>query len=158
MLRRKTFQLVMNMFPPLFFNRIILKEVSEDYSYMKVKIRKSILNMNFHRSIFGGTIFSAFDPYFPTMYYNIFAQKNRKLEIWMKSANIKYKRPATTHLFLEFKISKEDILLAEKELNEKGKHEKWHKVEAINKKGIVCAEAEMLVYLRDNKVEAKIGF
>jgi hypothetical protein len=158
MLRRKTFQFVMNIFPPLFFNRIILKEVSENYTFMKVKIRRSFLNMNFHRSIFGGTIFSAFDPYFPTMYYNIFAQKNRKLEIWMKSANIKYKRPATTHLFLEFKITEEDIQLAEKELNEKGKFEKWHTVKAINKKGIVCAEAEMLVYLRDNKVETKIGF
>ena len=158
MLRRKTFQFVMNIFPPLFFNRIILKEVSKDYTFMKVKIRRSFLNMNFHRSIFGGTIFSAFDPYFPTMYYNTFAQKNRKLEIWMKSANIKYKRPATTHLFLEFKITEENIQLAEKELNEKGKFEKWHTVQAINNKGIVCAEAEMLVYLRDNKVETKIGF
>ena len=148
----------MNIFPPLFFNRIILKEVSENYTFMKVKIRRSFLNMNFNRSIFGGTIFSAFDPYFPTMYYNTFAQKNRKLEIWMKSANIKYKRPATTHLFLEFKITEEDIQLAERELNEKGKFEKWHMVQAINKKGIVCAEAEMLVYLRDNKVETKIGF
>ena len=83
-------------------------------TYMKVKIRRSILNINFHRTIFGGSIFSAFDPYFPTMYYNIFALKNRKLEIWLKSANIKYKRPATTHLTLEFNITKEDIQLAEK--------------------------------------------
>jgi hypothetical protein len=158
MLKRKILQLILNIFPPLFFNRIILKYVSEDYTFMKVKIRRSFLNINFHRTIFGGTIFSAFDPYFPTMYYNIFAKKDRKLEIWLKSANIKYKRPATTHLFLEFKISKEDIKLAEKELNEKGKYEKWHKVEAINKKGIICAEAEMLVYLRDTKVETKIGF
>ena len=157
MLRRKTLQFILNIFPPLFFNRIILKKVSEDYTYMKVKIRRSILNINFHKTIFGGTIFSAFDPFFPTMYYNIFAKKNRKLEIWLKSANIKYKRPATTHLFLKFKISKEDIQLVEEELNNKGKYEKWHKVEAINKNGIVCAEAEMLVYLRDNKIQ-KIGF
>ena len=157
MLRRKTLQFILNIFPPLFFNRIILKKVSEDYTYMKVKIRRSILNINFHKTIFGGTIFSAFDPFFPTMYYNIFEQKNRKLEIWLKSANIKYKRPATTHLFLEFKISEDDIQTAESELNIKGKYEKWHKVEAINKNGIVCAEAEMLVYLRDNKIQ-KIGF
>lgn len=157
MLRRKTLQFILNIFPPLFFNRIILKEISEDYTYMRVKLRRSILNINFHRTIFGGSIFSAFDPYFPTMYYNIFALKNRKLEIWLKSANIKYKRPATTHLTLEFRISAEDIKTAEKELNKNGKHEKWHKVLAINKKGIVCAEAEMLVYLRDNKIQ-KIGF
>ena len=91
------------------------------------------------------------------MYYNIFALKNWKLEIWLKSANIKYKRPATTHLTLEFNITKDDIQLAEKELKEEGKYEKWHTVQAINKKGVVCAEAEMLVYLRDNKVR-KIGF
>ncbi|MGY8989151.1 MAG: hypothetical protein ACKVJA_02720, partial [Flavobacteriales bacterium] len=102
-------------------------------------------------------IFSACDPYFPTMYYNIFEQKNRKLEIWLKSANIKYKLPATTHLFLKFKISEDDIKTAESELDRNGKYEKWHKVKAINKNGIVCAEAEMLVYLRDNKIQ-KIGF
>ena len=120
MLRRKTLQFILNIFPPLFFNRIILKKVSEDYTYMKVKIRRSILNINFHKTIFGGSIFSACDPYFPTMYYNIFEQKNRKLEIWLKSANIKYKRPATTHLFLEFKISEYDIQTAESELDSKG--------------------------------------
>ena len=77
---------------------------------MKVKIMRSIFNINFHKTIFGGSIFSAFDPYYPTMYYNIFYQKNRKLEIWVKSAKIKYKKPATTHLTLEFKINKEDII------------------------------------------------
>ena len=58
MLRRKTLQFILNIFPPLLFNRIILKEISEDYTYMKVKIRRSILNINFHRTIFGGSIFS----------------------------------------------------------------------------------------------------
>ena len=47
MLRRKTLQFILNIFPPLFFNRIILKEVSEDYTYMRVKLMKSILNINF---------------------------------------------------------------------------------------------------------------
>ena len=158
MLRRKTLQLILNIFPPLFFNRIILKYVSEDYTFMKVKIRRSFLNINFHRTIFGGTIFSAFDPYFPTMYYNIFAKKDRKLEIWLKSANIKYKRPANTDLHITFTVSTEDIIEAENALNKVGKFEKWHTVQAINTKGVVCAEAEMLVYLRDNEIKSKIGF
>ena len=118
---------------------------------MKVKLRKSILNINFHKTIFGGTIFSAFDPYLPTMYYNIFQQKNRKLEVWLKRAKINYLKPADSHLILEFKINKKDIELAEKELNSKGKIEIWHCIKAINKNGIVCAESEILVFLRDNK-------
>jgi hypothetical protein len=92
------------------------------------------------------------------MYYHIFAKKNRKLIIWLKSAEIQYLRPADTSLKLHFIITKEDIALAEKALDEIGKFEIWHTVEAINKKGIVCAKAKMLVYLRDDKMKRKLGF
>ncbi len=158
MFRKKILRFVLNIFPPLLFNRVILKEVAKDYSEFEVVIRKSILNMNFHRTIFGGSIFSAFDPYLPTIYYNIFHQKDRKLEVWLKSASIKYTRPATTNLHITFSVSEEDIIEAEDALNKVGKFEKWHTVEAINTKGIVCAEAKMLIYLRDNKTESRIGF
>lgn len=158
MFRRRILKFILNIFPPLLFNRIALKKVSDDYTEFKVVLRRSILNMNFHKTIFGGTIFSAFDPYFPTMYYNIFNQKGRKLEIWLKSVNIRYKRPATTDLNLTFIITPSDIKEAEETLNKVGKFEKWHTVQAINTKGVVCAEAEMLVYLRDNKIKSEIGF
>ena len=151
-------QFVLNIFPPLLFNRIVLKEISDDFMQMRVVIRKALFNINFHKTIFGGTIFSACDPYFPTMYYHIFAKKNRKLIIWLKSAEIQYLRPADTSLKLHFIITKEDILLAEKTLDKEGKFEIWHDVEAISKKGIVCAKAKMLIYLRDDKQKEKLGF
>lgn len=151
-------QFVLNIFPPLLFNRIVLKEISDDFMQMRVVIRRALFNINFHKTIFGGTIFSACDPYFPTMYYHIFAKKNRKLIIWLKSAEIQYLRPTDTSLKLHFKITEKEIQLAEKTLNEKGKFEIWHDVEAISKKGIVCAKAKMLVYLRDDKQKEKLGF
>ena len=149
---------VLNLFPPLLFNRIVLKEISDDFMQMRVVIRRALFNINFHKTIFGGSIFSACDPYFPTMYYHIFANKNRKLIIWLKSAEIQYLKPADSTLKLYFKITENEIKLAEETLNEKGKFEIWHTVEAINKKGIVCAKAKMLVYLRDNKRNEKLGF
>ena len=149
---------MLNIFPPLLFNRIVLKEISDDFLEMKVVIRRSLLNINFHKTIFGGSIFSACDPYFPTMYYHIFAKKNRKLIIWLKSAEIQYLKPADSTLKLHFKITKDEIQLAEETLNEKGKFEIWHTIEAINKKGVVCARAKMQVYLRDDKRNEKLGF
>ena len=149
---------VLNLFPPLLFNRIVLKEISDDFMQMRVIIRRALFNINFHKTIFGGSIFSACDPYFPTMYYHIFANKNRKLIIWLKSAEIQYLLPANSSLKLYFKITKEDVLIAEKTLDEKGKFEIWHTVEAISKKGVICARAKMLVYLRDNKRNEKLGF
>jgi hypothetical protein len=149
---------VLNIFPPLLFNRIILKEVSDDFMQMRVIVKRSLLNMNFHKTIFGGSIFSACDPYFPTMYYHIFAKKGRKLIIWLKAAEIQYLKPADSNLKLYFKISNENIELVEDNLNKQGKIEIWHTVEAINKKGIVCARASMQIYLRDNQMKEKLGF
>ena len=148
---------VLNLFPPLLFNRIVLKEISDDFMQMKVVLRRALFNMNFHKTIFGGSIFSACDPYFPTMYYHIFANKNRKLIVWLKSAEIQYLRPADSTLKLYFEITEADVKKVEKKLDEIGKIEIWHTVEAINKKGVICAKASMLVYLRDNNKE-KLGF
>jgi hypothetical protein len=155
---RFVIKFVLNIFPPLLFNRIVLKEISDDFLEMKVVLRRALFNINFHKTIFGGSIFSACDPYFPTMYYHIFANKKRKLIIWLKSAEIQYLKPADSTLKLYFKITKEDIHLAENTLNEKGKFEIWHTVEAINKKGVVCARAKMQVYLRDDIRNEKLGF
>ncbi len=155
---RFVIKFVLNIFPPLLFNRIVLKEISDDFLEMKVVLRRALFNINFHKTIFGGSIFSACDPYFPTMYYHIFANKKRKLIIWLKSAEIQYLKPADSTLKLYFKITKEDIHLAENTLNEKGKFEIWHTVEAINKKGVVCARAKMQVYLRDDTRNEKLGF
>ena len=149
---------VLNIFPPLLFNRIVLKEISDDYMEMKVVLRRALFNINFHKTIFGGSIFSACDPYFPTMYYHIFKNKGRKLIIWLKAAEIQYLKPADSNLKLHFEISENEMQLAEKTLNDKGKFEIWHTVEAINKKGVICARAKMLVYLRDDKMKNKLGF
>ena len=56
------------------------------------------------------------------------------------------------------KITEKDIHLAENTLNNDGKFEIWHTVEAINKKGVICAKARMLVYLRDDEKKNKLGF
>ena len=143
---------VLNIFPPLLFNRIVLKHISDDFSEMQVVLKKAIFNINFHKTIFGGSIFSACDPYFPTMYYHIFANKDRKLIVWLKAAEIKYLKPANSSLKLNFKITEENIQMAERNLNDTGKFEIWHTVEAINKEGIVCAKASIQIYLRDDSI------
>lgn len=157
-MRKSIVKFILNIFPPLLFNRIVLKEISNDFSEMKVVLRRALFNINFHRTIFGGSIFSACDPYFPTMYYHIFANKNRKLIVWLKAAEINYLKPADSSLKLHFKISPKDIEIAENTLDQKGKYEVWHTVEGINKKGIICVKARMQIYLRDNMQKEKLGF
>lgn len=150
-LSRRGLKYFLNIFPPLFFNRIAIQEISEDFMYMKVRVRHSWMNKNFHRTIFGGTIFSAIDPYFPTLYWHVFSRKGLPMEVWLKSAEIQFRRPASSDLKLEFWLTEEDIENAVKGLQKEGKHEVWHSIQAIDKQGVVCAEAKALVYLRNYK-------
>ena len=92
------------------------------------------------------------------MYYHIFVNKGRPLIIWLKSAEIQYLKPADSTLNLDFKITKENIQIVEDKLDKEGKVEIWHTVQAIDKRGIVSAEARMLIYLRDGEKEEKLGF
>ena len=138
---------VLNIFPPLLFNRIVLKEISDDFLEMKVVLKRTLFNVNFHKTIFGGSIFSACDPYFPIMYYHIF--KEKKLIVWVKNAEIQYLSPATTTLNLNFKISNDQIEKIKNGLKRDGKYEIQNEVFAIDKKDNICAQAKINVYLRD---------
>tara|TARA_B100000902_G_scaffold70982_1_gene76550 strand:- start:1012 stop:1482 length:471 start_codon:yes stop_codon:yes gene_type:complete len=140
---------ILNLYPPLLFNRIILKEISDDYKEMRVILKKVFFNINLHKTIFGGSIFAACDPYFPSMYYNIFYYKGKKLSIWTKSAKIDYIKPADSSLEFLFKLSEEDINKAELKINENGKYQAYHTVIAKNKNGEICAKAEIIICLID---------
>ena len=145
--RRFFLKLSLNLFPPLFFNRIYLKEISSDYKEINVVLKKSFTNINYYKSIFGGSIFSACDPYFPIMYYHIF--KNKKLIVWVKNAEIEYLNPARSNLKLNFKISNDHIDEIKLALKKHGKHEILNEVLALDNKNQICAKAKINVYLRD---------
>lgn len=117
---------------------------------MDVVLKKTFFNINFHKTIFGGSIFSACDPFFPTMYYNIFKLQDRKLIIWVKNAEINYLLPANTSLKLKFQINNSHLSEIEKNLQTNGKCEIKNEVEAKNKNNEICASAIITTYLRDS--------
>ena len=130
----------------------MLKSISSDFKEINVILKKSIFNINYYKSIYGGSIFSACDPYFPIMYYHIF--KNRKLIVWVKSAEINYIKPAYSSLKLNFKIQDSQIKEIEQGLLKDGKHEIINEVKAISLENVICAEAKITVYLRDPNFSA----
>lgn len=139
---------LLKFYPPFFFNRITILAVSDDFTEVNVKVKKSLMNMNMAKTIFGGTMFSAADPFIAIMFWQIFAIRfNQEIIVWLKSAEIIYKKPATTSLFLNFKIYEEEILEAKNVLETKGKFVAEHQVELKNTKGEVCAIVKLKSYL-----------
>lgn len=116
---------------------------------MHVKISKSFLNTNYNNSIFGGTIFSASDPFYSLLFDQILRRKGFKVRVWLKSANIQYLKPGRTNLYFKITLSDQDIEEAEAALNSVGKFVKTFPLEILNSTGEVCASVQNEVYLRN---------
>ena len=142
---------MMRLFPPLLFNRIRLENLSPDLMQCRVRIAHSWMNRNLQGSIFGGTLFSALDPFLPVMLWQIFARKGQKLEAWLKKAEIDYLKPSSTRMKIDFKLEETDLQEAELALAGLGKFEKWLPAEVVDQNGLVCVRARLLVYLRTYK-------
>jgi hypothetical protein len=129
---------LINLYPPFLLNRIFVKYVSDDFRRADIKIKKSWLNKNLQGTIFGGTLYSAADPYPALLYWQIFAQKGIKTEAWLKKAEVEYHMPANSDITISYEISEQNIVEAEEALKDTGRFSTWHEAQAIDKSGDVC--------------------
>ena len=139
----------MRFYPPLFFQRIWVVNFDKAFTGVQVKINKSFLNKNYNNSIFGGTIFSAADPFYPLLFHQLFSHKGYKIIAWSKSSEIQFLKPGLTSLHFKIKITDEEIAEAEHVLNTGGKYIKAHPIDIYNKAGEVCVTLMNEVYIRN---------
>jgi acyl-coenzyme A thioesterase PaaI-like protein len=139
---------VLNLFPPLLFNRIWVSRIEPGFRACTVRVARSLLTRNLHGTTFGGTIFSAADPYYAVMYWQILARLGYRVQVWLQRASIEYHRPAATTLTLEFRLSQEEVDEAVAALEADGRFRKEHVIEARDREGQLCATAKTEVYLR----------
>lgn len=145
----RTLKWAMRLYPPLFFQRIWVKKFDKGFTGVHVKISKSFLNTNYNNSIFGGTIFSASDPFYAMLFDQVMKRRGFKVRVWLKSANIQYLKPGRTNLYFKIALSEEDITEAESALKTVGKFVKAFPLEILNSEGEVCASVQNEVYLRN---------
>jgi acyl-coenzyme A thioesterase PaaI-like protein len=141
-------RLMLNWFPPLLFQRIKVREISSDFLHVRLRAKHSIWNRNLNGTIYGGTIYSAADPVFPVMYWQALAHRGLALQTWLMATEARFLKPGATHLDFDFTLTSADIDSAEEELNRRGKAVRTHSVQARDLNGNVCAEFELVSYLR----------
>ena len=145
----KTLKWAIRFYPPLFFQRIWVTNFGADFKSVEVKINKSLFNTNYNKSIFGGTIFSATDPFYALLFDQLLRIRGFKSRVWLKSASIQYLKPGRTNLYFKIILTDEDVAEAEVALVEVGKFIKNYKIEIFNKQGELCAIAINEVYVRN---------
>lgn len=139
----------MRFYPPLFFQRIWVKKFHKDFRGVDVKVHRSILNRNYNGSIFGGTIFSATDPFYAILFDQILQRRGYNILVWLKSAHIQYKKPARKNLTFTIAITNEQLEQAEANLNTLGKHVMGFEFDLLDEDGLLCASVNNEVYIRN---------
>jgi len=139
----------MRLYPPLLFQRIWVVGFDKDFTGVKVKINKSLVNNNYNNSIFGGTIFAAADPFYPLLFHQVLTHKGYKVRVWMKSVHIHYIKPGRKDLYFTIDLSKAKIEEVEKILNKGEKYIKVHPITMYDKDGELCVEVLCEIYVRN---------
>lgn len=145
----KSLKWLLRFYPPLFFQRIWVIKFEPDFKGVEVKINKSFFNINYNKTLFGGTIFSASDPFYAILFDQILRKKGYKTRVWLKSAHIQYLKPGNTDLRFKISISNLEIEEAEHKLKTEGKFIKTFPIEMYNKDGVLCALVQNEVYVRN---------
>ena len=86
---------VMRLYPPLLFQRIWVRSFEPGFSGVDVVIVKSFMNKNYNKSICGGTIFTATDPFYAILFDQVLQRRGLKCRVWLKSAQINYLKPGS---------------------------------------------------------------
>ena len=139
---------MLNLWFPFFVNRIRIISIRDDFHEMNVKLIHSFWNRNPNKSVWGGSITSALDPFFPVMMKQIMLRRGIRTDFFSKAVHVEFIRQVETNISFQFKITEEEVINAEKILTNDGNYEGWHSVKGIDVEGNICVHGKVQVYLR----------
>jgi len=142
---------LINLYPPMLFNGVRVLYISKDFTSLKLKIRRTLFTRNHSGSIFGGSLFSAVDPFYALMFWQIFQQEEINCSTWLKSAEIKYLKPANKKLYASLFISEEEKKQALLTIKSQGRFDAHYTIYLVDKEGFKYVEIKQLITLKNKK-------
>lgn len=140
----------LRLYPPLFFQRIWVRRIMDSFLGADVKINKSLMNINSNKTIFGGTIFSAIDPFYPILLDQYFKHQGISRTVaWLKTAHIDYIKPGKYDLEVSIRLNNQILEETLKTIKKEGKVVRTFQTQVFDKHGTLCAVAHNEVYIRD---------
>lgn len=141
----------MRFYPPLFFQRIWVQNIEKGFYGIRVKLIKSIININYNRSVFGGTIFNAADPFYPILLHYVLQKKGFITKIWVKRTEVDFIKPAYTSLQFHIRLKETDIEDLCLRLSKEDKLTDFFSTHLFDNNGQLCCTVKNEVYIRHLK-------
>ena len=147
-LRANELKHMLNLWFPFLVNRIHITSIAEDFHELQVRLKHSFWNRNPNKSIWGGSIASALDPFFPIMMKQIILRGGTSTDFCSKAIHVEFIRMVESHVSFHFIITEEEVIKIEEILKNDGKYEDWHSVNGIDINGNICVHGKVQIYLR----------
>ncbi len=123
-----------------------------DSSEVHLRLRLSLWTYNAVGTIYGGSLFSAADPFYMLMLMRVLG---KDYVVWDKAAHIRFRKPARIRLYAVLKITDEDIQSIKKQVKESGHATKTFSIQWMDKDQAVYAEIERQCYIADKEFYKK---
>lgn len=147
-LRPNELKRMLNLWLPFILNRIKIQSISNDFTNIHVLLKHSFWNRNPNKSVWGGSIASVLDPFFPIMIKQTVLRKGIHTDFFSKAVNVDFIKQVQSNILFHFIITNAEIAKVETALQENGKYEGWHSVSGIDSNENVCVKGKIQVYLR----------
>lgn len=140
------FRTLMNGYPMFFGTGGKILFWSGDSREVQLRLRRNIWTYNYVGTIFGGSMFSAADPFYMLMLLRIFGPE---YVIWDKAGSIRFRKPARKTLYTRYLLTNEVIDGIRQDVAASGQTERTFQLQWVDANGVVHAEMERLCYIAD---------
>ncbi len=129
-----------------------LIEVSDDLTYVKIKLSLNYKTKNYVGTLYGGHMYSCVDGIYMVQLINILG---KDFVVWDKSASIRFRRPGNKTLYAEFKITEKLLDQIKNEINRHQEKDFNLSVNLTDNEGNVYAEIEKVIYITSKEYYRK---
>lgn len=139
---------LISFWPPFLVSGIRVKRYLKAHRVLEVEMGLRFWNWNHERSHFGGSLYAMTDPFYALL---IREHLEEKVEVWVKSATVHFKRPGRGTVTARFELSHSKLQEVRLALEHSRKAEPSFKIEIRDESDKVVAEVEQVVYVRRRK-------
>jgi acyl-coenzyme A thioesterase PaaI-like protein len=122
--------------------------IAGDWSEVRVTIPLNWRTRNYVKTIFGGSLYGAIDPFYMFMLIKILGPE---YVVWDKTAAIRFRRPGRERLYARFVVTEADVEEIRRGVAAAGKYEKSYTVDITSKSGEVHAICEKGIHIARRK-------
>ena len=143
-LRTFVFRQILNIWPCIRGTGVRIVALTEDFTYLKVRLPLSWRTRNLVGTIYGGSLYASTDPFYMLMLIEILG---KDFVVWDKGCTIRFKRPAKETLWAEFRVTPEMLVDVRKKVAESNEADFIWTIEYKNKAGTVYATFDKVLYV-----------